>query len=86
MIISYPSIFLGCLCVCCRALAADAAVHRRLQTEATYRTIKMTPDILSGLLTIFLFIFILVAGLGCVGDIECPKSFALVKPASGREY
>ncbi|CAN0542966.1 unnamed protein product, partial [Ectocarpus sp. 12 AP-2014] len=48
--------------------------------------IKITPDILAGLLTLLLFLFILVTGLGCVGDIECPKSFSSEDPAKGREY
>lgn len=46
----------------------------------------MTPDILAGLLTLFLFLFIMVTGLGCVGDIECPQSFSSEEPAKGREY
>lgn len=70
-----------------RSLAAEAATHRRLQTDSTVsRTIKITPDILAGVLTLILFLFILYMGLSCVGDIECPRSFATVKPASGREY
>ncbi|CAN0194499.1 unnamed protein product [Ascophyllum nodosum] len=70
-----------------RSLAAEAATHRRLQTASTLsRTIKITPDILAGVLTMILFLFILYIGLSCVGDIECPQSFATVKPASGREY
>eukprot|EP00752_Nemacystus_decipiens_P009121 g8145.t1 len=69
-----------------RSLAADARSHRRLQTETTSRTIKITPDILAGLLTLLLFLFIMVTGLGCVGDIECPQSFSKEDPAKGREY
>lgn len=68
------------------SLAAEARVHRRLQTETTSRTIKITPDILAGLLTMLLFLFILVTGLGCVGDIECPQHFSKEEPAKGREY
>lgn len=70
-----------------RSLAAVRASARRLQTtEASYRTIKMTPDILSGVLVLLLFLFIISAGLGCIGAIECPQSFNSVKPAMGREY
>ncbi|CAM9310767.1 unnamed protein product [Hapterophycus canaliculatus] len=69
-----------------RSLVAEARAHRRLQTETTSRTIKMTPDILAGLLTLFLFLFIVVTGFGCVGDIECPQSFSSEEPAKGREY
>eukprot|EP00904_Undaria_pinnatifida_P007507 jgi/Undpi1/3887/HiC_scaffold_16.g07255.m1 len=69
-----------------RSLAQEAAAHRRLQTAATSRTIKMTPDILSGLLFLLLFVFILVTGLGCVGDIECPQYFNHEKPAPGKDY
>ncbi|CAM9096770.1 unnamed protein product [Laminaria digitata] len=69
-----------------RSLAQEAAAHRRLQTEATSRTIKMTPDILAGLLFLLLFLFILVTGLGCVGDIECPQHFNHEKPAPGKDY
>lgn len=79
----------SCPCLNPRAhssLAADARAHRRLQTETTSRTIKMTPDILAGLLTLLLFLFIMVTGLGCVGDIECPRSFSKEEPAKGREY
>lgn len=72
--------------VACSSLAADARSHRRLQTETASRTIKMTPDILAGLLTLLLFLFIMVTGLGCVGDIECPQSFSKEEPAKGREY
>ena len=68
------------------SLAADARVHRRLSTETTSRTIKITPDILAGLLTMLLFLFIMVTGLGCVGDIECPQHFSKEEPAKGREY
>lgn len=69
-----------------RSLAQEAAAHRRLQTEATSRTIKMTPDILAGLLFLLLFVFILVTGMGCVGDIECPQYFNHEKPAPGKDY
>lgn len=69
-----------------RSLAQEAAAHRRLQTEATSRTIKMTPDILAGLLFLLLFLFILVTGLGCVGDIECPQHYNHEKPAPGKDY
>ncbi|CBN76976.1 expressed unknown protein [Ectocarpus siliculosus] len=69
-----------------RSLKAESRAHRRLATESLTRTIKITPDILAGLLTLLLFLFILVTGLGCVGDIECPKSFSSEDPAKGREY
>ena len=46
----------------------------------------MTPDILAGLLFLLLFLFILVTGLGCVGDIECPQYFNHEKPAPGKDY
>lgn len=75
--------------VCGRSLAEESASRRRLQestASATYREIKMTPDILSGLLVLLLFMVILFTGLGCVGDIECPQSFASVQPSKGREY
>lgn len=80
-----PLVFDFCF-VFFRSLAQEAAAHRRLQTEATSRTIKMTPDILAGLLFLLLFLFILVTGLGCVGDIECPQHYNHEKPAPGKDY
>ncbi|CAM9641615.1 unnamed protein product, partial [Choristocarpus tenellus] len=69
-----------------RFLTSEAATRRRLATALSARTIKITPDILSGLLFLLLFLFVLVTGLGCLGDIECPQSFATVQPAAGKEY
>lgn len=71
---------------CGRALEEGTRVPRRLQTATSARTIKVTPDILSGLLVLLLFIVILVTGLSCLGDIECPHAFASANPAKGREY
>jgi hypothetical protein len=82
---------------------AEGCGKRRLQAEAkqtaarraaaaalpiVIREIKITPCILAGLLFFFFFLGALYMGLGCLGDIEYPKTFILTEqqPALGREY
>lgn len=70
----------------CRALSVATPGRRRLSAGTGYRYILITPDILSGVLVMVLFVFILTVGFGCVGDIECPQHFPKVNPAKGKEY
>mmetsp|Transcript_29153 Transcript_29153/g.38343 ORF Transcript_29153/g.38343 Transcript_29153/m.38343 type:complete len:285 (+) Transcript_29153:101-955(+) len=60
-------------------------VQRRL-TEVSTRYIRITPDILAGLLFGFMFIFIVILGLTCLSSLQTPEYFAKVKPALGREF
>jgi hypothetical protein len=76
-----------------RRLQAEArqAAARRAAAAAlpiVIREIKITPCILAGLLFFFFFLGALYMGLGCLGDIEYPKTFILAEqqPALGREY
>lgn len=45
----------------------------------------ITPDIFTGLMTMIFFAFTVYIGMNCLGDIQTPSSFALVKPPVGRE-
>mmetsp|Transcript_40741 Transcript_40741/g.70217 ORF Transcript_40741/g.70217 Transcript_40741/m.70217 type:complete len:285 (-) Transcript_40741:284-1138(-) len=59
-------------------------VQRRLTTSST-RYIKITPDILSGLLLGALMVFTVILGLSCLNALQTPSSYAKVKPALGKE-
>lgn len=69
-----------------RRTAASSPTHQHVEVKS--RQIRITPDILSGLLYLLLFLAILAVGLGCLGDISYPKTFILPEgaPAQGREY
>jgi hypothetical protein len=72
-----------------RRLLAEGQYQRTLQSTDMARTIKMTPDILAGLLFFFLFLFIALTGLSCLNGIDSDLEAFVAeddKPASGREY
>lgn len=48
--------------------------------------IRMTPDILAGVLVGLLFIFTAWLGLSCIGAIQTPSQFALTGPPSLKEW
>lgn len=71
-----------------RRLTLEGTSTRRLQETLTTRSILMTPDILAGVLYWLFFLMLLWVGLGCLGDIEYPKTFVQgeQQPSQGREY
>jgi len=46
----------------------------------------MTPNILSGILFGFLFVFITITGMGCMNDIEGQTVFIDKMPYVGKEF
>ncbi|CAN0207692.1 unnamed protein product, partial [Phaeothamnion confervicola] len=69
-------------------LLHEARQRRRLEstTATTARTIQITPDILTGILFLLLFLFLLLSGFSCLNEIEYPKTFVHSGPPAGREY
>lgn len=54
------------------------------ETEGVYY-VNMTPNIFSGILFTFLFIFVVNVGIGCLGDIQGQDVYAKKYPTIGRE-
>lgn len=61
-------------------------VGRRLSSSSSTQGVRMTPDILAGLLTGILMTVIALTGLCCLGSIQTPTKFTDVPPPSTREY
>jgi len=72
-------------------LAAANAVEprRRLQDDdddAGPIGVRMTPDILTGILVMMLFTFTILVGLGCISAIQTPSLYAKTGPPSLKEW
>ncbi|KAJ1451276.1 hypothetical protein M885DRAFT_530174 [Pelagophyceae sp. CCMP2097] len=48
--------------------------------------VHMTPDILTGVLVGFLFIFVILIGLSCIGAIQTPSQYSKIGPPSLKEW
>lgn len=61
---------------------------RRLSSSSsdTKQYVRMTPDILAGLLTGILLLFITLIGFTCLSAIQTPSKFTDVPPPSTKEY
>lgn len=73
------------------AVASNNAVktsrrRRRLDTTTTPDGVRMTPDILTGVLVGLLFIFTVWVGITCIGDIQTPSQYAHTGPPSLKEW
>uniref|UniRef100_A0A7S2WS17 V-type proton ATPase subunit S1/VOA1 transmembrane domain-containing protein n=1 Tax=Rhizochromulina marina TaxID=1034831 RepID=A0A7S2WS17_9STRA len=68
------------------ALEIPSAHARRLSSASSTQGVRMTPDILAGLLTGILLTVIALTGLCCLGSIQTPTKFSDVPPPSTREY
>jgi len=55
-------------------------------TNATYEGVRMTPDILSGILVAHLFVFTVCLGFYCIGAIQTPSHYAKKGPPSLKEW
>ena len=70
-----------------RAPAAAAAPLRRLQSSSSKKDgVRMTPDVLTGILIALLFVFTALLGLTCIGSIQTPSQFSSVGPPSMKEF
>mmetsp|Transcript_16760 Transcript_16760/g.25188 ORF Transcript_16760/g.25188 Transcript_16760/m.25188 type:complete len:231 (-) Transcript_16760:215-907(-) len=70
------------------AVAVTSLPTRRLDdaTTITYDGVRMTPDIMSGVLVMILFLFTAILGLSCIGAIQTPSQFAKQGPPSLKEW
>lgn len=63
----------------------DAAQAEGNDDMAGVHYVAMTPNILSGLLFFFMFIFVAYTGISCMGDIQGGDTFTDKYPSLGRE-
>lgn len=67
-------------------VATAKTSRRRLQTTTKLDGVRMTPDILTGVLVGLLFIFTVWVGIMCIGDIQTPSKYAHTGPPSLKEW
>jgi len=70
-------------------IAAMTAPARRLDSSSTtihLKYVRMTPDLLAGILTGILMAFVIMLGLTCLSSIQTPSQFTDKPPPSSREY
>eukprot|EP00618_Florenciella_parvula_P038520 CAMPEP_0119538840 /NCGR_PEP_ID=MMETSP1344-20130328/51160_1 /TAXON_ID=236787 /ORGANISM="Florenciella parvula, Strain CCMP2471" /LENGTH=130 /DNA_ID=CAMNT_0007581901 /DNA_START=65 /DNA_END=457 /DNA_ORIENTATION=- len=68
------------------AVPAPRKLSDSSDSDAPLKYVKMTPDLLAGILTGLLLVFIALIGLSCLNSIQTPSLYTDKPPPSMKEY